>query len=224
MLALHGIPHAFAHTWESCRAMQATTGYETFLYCFRSPAAVVMCPVATRPIGAHVDVVTPYGFSGFIGRGDHPGFAAEWKRFAVAQGWVCGYLVVNPILARPRDYDPADVYRQQDLYVLDLRLSEDELLARSPVIADASCGSGSVPGAGLSPIPSACWNSCCESMPSSIAVGAPPPCIGSRPNRGGSCRRCPTFGFSGRLYTARSSRLPCSPTHRQSANICLMSR
>jgi hypothetical protein len=89
-----------------------------------------MCPVATRPIGAHVDVVTPYGFSGFIGRGDHPNFAVEWKRFAVAQGWVCGYLVINPILARPGDYHSADVYRQQDLYVLDLRLSEDELLAR----------------------------------------------------------------------------------------------
>ena len=128
--ALRDIPHAFAHTWESCRAMQATTGYRTFLYCFRSPAAMVLCPLAERSFGSHVDVVTPYGFSGFTGRGEHPDFAIEWKKFAAAQGWVCGYLAINPILGRPGDYDPAEVYRQQDLYVLDLQLSEGELLSR----------------------------------------------------------------------------------------------
>ena len=29
--ALEGLPHAFAHTWESCRAMELTTGHETHL-------------------------------------------------------------------------------------------------------------------------------------------------------------------------------------------------
>jgi lipid II:glycine glycyltransferase (peptidoglycan interpeptide bridge formation enzyme) len=39
-------------------------------------------------------------------------------------------MAINPVLGRTADYDPADVYTQQDLYVLDLRSTEDELLAR----------------------------------------------------------------------------------------------
>ena len=32
--ALKGINHSFAHTWENCYAMNLTTGYNTYLYCF----------------------------------------------------------------------------------------------------------------------------------------------------------------------------------------------
>jgi hypothetical protein len=126
--ALHDIPHAFGHTWGSCRAMQLSTGMATYLYRFRGGDTTIVCPVAERVFLGQTDVVTPYGFSGFVGNGTHPGFPVLWKEFARQQGWVCGYIGLNPILQRPTDYDAADVYEHTEVYVLDLSQQESELL------------------------------------------------------------------------------------------------
>src|SRR6185503_9155258 len=80
--ALADVPHAFAHTWDNCSAMAASSGHSTFLYSYRAGGGRVVCPLAERPIGREADVVTPYGFSGFAGTGECPGLAAEWHDFA----------------------------------------------------------------------------------------------------------------------------------------------
>jgi hypothetical protein len=46
--ALQDIPHAFAHTWESCRAVYLTTRLPTYLYCFEDESARIVCPIAER--------------------------------------------------------------------------------------------------------------------------------------------------------------------------------
>ena len=46
--ALDGIKHSFGHTWENCYAMQLTTGFKTYLYCFESEHGRVVCPIAER--------------------------------------------------------------------------------------------------------------------------------------------------------------------------------
>src|SRR6267142_536258 len=96
--ALNGIRHAFAHTWESCYAMHLTTGFATYLYCFEDGETRIVCPLSERQYEGHVDIVTPYGFSGFIGNSDCPAFPREWTRFARERGYVCGYIQLNPLL------------------------------------------------------------------------------------------------------------------------------
>ena len=128
-LALHDIPHAFGHTWESCRAMQLSTGMETFLYRFTAGDATVVCPLAERLFRGRTDVVTPYGFSGFVGRGTVEEFPRLWREFARSQGWVCGYIGLNPILERSTDYEAADVFEHNEVYVLDLSADEADLRA-----------------------------------------------------------------------------------------------
>jgi hypothetical protein len=127
--ALAGHPHAFAHTWDNCRAMAGTTGHATYLYSFRSDGVRVLCPLAERPAADHVDVVTPYGFSGFVGSGDCSGFDSHWRAFAEGRGYVCAYLLLNPVIPNPTLF-AADAERHKTLFVFDLTLDEDELFAR----------------------------------------------------------------------------------------------
>ena len=127
--ALEGLPHAFAHTWTSCAAMARTTGASTWLYTWESGDARAVCPIAERSYGGAVDVCTPYGFSGFTGRGNWSAALGDWKQFAGNRGWVCGYLVINPALVDSALFDPNDVRTHNELFLWDLRRTEDELFA-----------------------------------------------------------------------------------------------
>src|SRR5690349_14970721 len=89
--ALQGIRHAFAHTWENCQAMRLTTGHPTYLYCFENAGVRIVCPIAERRFGGYPDIVTPYGFSGFVGTADDPEFPRYWRNFAASRAYVAGY-------------------------------------------------------------------------------------------------------------------------------------
>ncbi len=127
--ALESVPHAFAHTWTNCHAMAQTSGLATFLYSFESPGARIVCPLAERPIGEYADVVTPYGFSGFVGTGDCPSFSERWREFAERAGYVCGYLIVNPVMGNETYFGEA-AGDHKNLFVFDLTLEVEELFAR----------------------------------------------------------------------------------------------
>jgi hypothetical protein len=125
--ALVGIPHGFAHTWENCYAMWLTTRHRTFLYCLESGAARVVCPLSERSYCGHVDIYTPSGYSGFLGAGACPDFPSRWADFAHAEGYVCGYIAVNPLFDNPTYDFGGDIQPYNHVYVLDLALSEAEL-------------------------------------------------------------------------------------------------
>jgi Acetyltransferase (GNAT) domain len=127
--ALEGVPHSFAHTWDNCHAIAGSSGHVTYLYSYQWADATIVSPLSERPIAAYVDIVTPYGFSGFVGVGDCPSFAAEWWRFAERQGYVCGYLLLNPAMPNETYFGQAAGHHKI-LFVLDLRLAEEELFAR----------------------------------------------------------------------------------------------
>ncbi|HEV8152995.1 MAG TPA: hypothetical protein VGP78_08685 [Solirubrobacteraceae bacterium] len=127
--ALRGIPHGFAHTWESCHAHHLTTGHETFLLCIAADGVRVACPVAERPLDGRADVVTPYGFSGFSGTGPCRRLPELWARFARDRGYVCGYIGLSPLFGDPTYADAADVHPNKHVYLLDLTRSEAELHA-----------------------------------------------------------------------------------------------
>jgi hypothetical protein len=125
--ALEGVPHAFAHRNDHCRAFAASSGLPTFLYAAEFAGQRIACPLSVRTFDGETDVVTPYGFAGFAASGPTPGFAAAWRSFASRQGWVCGYLQGNPSLLDPLAEEPG--VAATDLYLLDLAPDEDSLLA-----------------------------------------------------------------------------------------------
>ena len=127
--ALEGIAHGFAHTWEHCFAMHLTSGLKTYLYCFETDKVRIVCPFAQREFDGYVDIVKPYGFSGLVGSGDCPEFSHSWKQFARQQGYICGYLGLNPLFENSTYFAPEEVYLYNTIFVLDLTLSDRELYA-----------------------------------------------------------------------------------------------
>jgi hypothetical protein len=125
--ALLNVPHAFGHTWESCYAMHLTTGFQTFLYQFEDNDVKVVCPIAERDYMGYVDIVTPYGFSGFVGNGDFLGFQSHWKTFIHELGYVCGFIGLNPLFSNETYLNKREVYQYNKLYVINLELTLDEL-------------------------------------------------------------------------------------------------
>lgn len=128
--ALKGIKHAFAHTWDNCYAMHLTTRYRTYLYCFEEDHTRIVCPIAERPIEDCIDIVTPYGFSGFSGNFERPNFMAVWEKFAMENGYVCAYISLNPLFENKTYSDEKHLYVSSSLYFIDLKLSEAEIYAR----------------------------------------------------------------------------------------------
>lgn len=127
--ALSGIPHGFAHTWENCYAMTLTTSLNTFLYCFEEEAARIVCPLAERRFGDYTDIVTPFGFSGFVGIGHPTAIEPRWADFVTRKGYVCGYIGLNPILFDDRLFTwESQAYHS--VYTLDLTEPADLLFAR----------------------------------------------------------------------------------------------
>jgi hypothetical protein len=128
--ALEGIRHAFAHTWENCHTMRLSTGFNTYLYCLETENMRVVCPIAEREFGGRVDIVTPYGFSGFVGTGDCADFPRYWREFVRERGYVCGYIGLNPIFENTTYFDPDELYAYNNIYILDLTLSREELFSK----------------------------------------------------------------------------------------------
>lgn len=126
---LSQVPHAFATTWGSCRAMQLTTGWPTHLYVWRDGASRAVCAIAERGEEGRFDVVTPYGFGGFTGVQVGSRLPEDWAGFARDRGWVCGYLGLNPALAPDVCRQLPDHAEHNDVYVLELERGVDALHA-----------------------------------------------------------------------------------------------
>ncbi|MGY1635486.1 hypothetical protein ACI78V_02390 [Geodermatophilus sp. SYSU D00742] len=85
------------------------------------------CPIAERLIDEHVDIATPSGFSGFVGTGEWNDFPERFRGFARSQGYVCGYIALNPLYGDASYIDPDEVYPNTYIYVLDMTLGLDAL-------------------------------------------------------------------------------------------------
>lgn len=127
--ALDGVPHAFGHTWESCHAMSLTSGQRTELFLHEESTGRAVCPFAERSFEGHVDVVTPYGFSGFAVSGSADGLERAWRALAARRGWVAGYIGLHPLFT-PEGLFAADRVKGQALHILDLTVPEERTRAR----------------------------------------------------------------------------------------------
>jgi len=127
--ALQGIEHAFAHTWESCYAMYLSTKHKTYLYCYETEGARIVCPISEREFQGYVDIVTPFGFSGFVGNTDYDDFPSIWSDYVKGKGYVCGFITLNPILKNTTYWKQEEAQRYNDLFVMDLTLNKKELFS-----------------------------------------------------------------------------------------------
>ena len=127
--SLDMIQHGIAHTWEYCYAMHLTTNLNTYLYSFQSDGARIICPISERKIDTHIDIVTPYGFSGFVGNLDFPDFPLFWRKFVEKQEYISAYIGLNPLFNNNSYYIKEDIYEYNSVYVIDLTLSLDRLFS-----------------------------------------------------------------------------------------------
>jgi len=127
--ALTGIRHTFGHTWENCQAMYLTTGHRTFLYCYEAGDVRMVCPMTEREYRGHVDILKPFGFSGFVGNAQCADFPRHWQEFARKQGYVCGYLGFNPLFDFSSHFAAEEVHQYDVVHVLDLTPGLDQLVA-----------------------------------------------------------------------------------------------
>jgi hypothetical protein len=128
--ALAGVRHGFAHTWEHCWAMHLSSGLPTLLYEVRTSRARFVCPIVERTFQGTVDVVTPYGFSGFAGEGAGDELPGLWRRFAQERGYVAGFTMQNPLLGRVPYQVPGETHQHKHVYAIDLTRPVHELFAR----------------------------------------------------------------------------------------------
>jgi hypothetical protein len=126
--ALEDMPHGFAHTWAHCHAIHLTTGLPTYLYCFERDGARVVCPLSERRYRGQADIVTPYGFNGFTGTGNCHRFTEDWAEFVTGEGYVCGYIGLNPTLDQATGYASETARIHNSVFVVDLRAPIEQLL------------------------------------------------------------------------------------------------
>ena len=127
--ALKGIKHTFGHSWENCYAMHLTTGLKTYLYSFEADDIRTICPFTEREFEGYIDIVKPYGFSGFVGNGRHPDFVRSWGEFVRDRGYVCGYLGLNPLFDYSNNFHADEIHQYGIVYILDLTPDAEDLLA-----------------------------------------------------------------------------------------------
>lgn len=128
--ALAGIPHGFNHTWESAYASFLNDGVQQRLHIVETDRGRVVCPFIEREVAGWRDLATPPGFSGFVGAGPVDDFAELWPKLAADAGFACGYVVLDPIWSEPTYHREADATHYNDVYLLDLSVSEAELRGR----------------------------------------------------------------------------------------------
>ena len=96
--ALEGIPHAFAHTWGHCHAIQLTTRAAdvSLLLGAGGRAGGVSAGGASVPgSGRHRDALW---LQRLRRHGRLSRLPDDWIEFAVSEGYVCGYIGLNPVL------------------------------------------------------------------------------------------------------------------------------
>ncbi len=127
--ALEGIKHSFAHTREHNYAMHLSSGLPTYLFRYEKDDIRIVCPIAERNYYSFTDIVTPFGISGFAGNGPCQEFTSIWRKFALEKGYICGYIVIHPIFVDSSYFEEGDLYKYNNLFIFDLRLSDEQLFA-----------------------------------------------------------------------------------------------
>lgn len=127
---LSGLPHAPAHTASYNLAMMKSSKRQTFLYVARSDNFIAVCPVAKRFKYETIDLVTPYGFGGFIAQGDYRHFEADFDRFMRQQQILSSYLAVHPVFCQSESVLSMCEKVSSAVYTLNLRKELPDLFSQ----------------------------------------------------------------------------------------------
>lgn len=126
--ALAGLPHAAAHTHAYCLALSRSSRLETRLLASEDSSGRVACPLSVRAIEPDLpELVSPYGFGGFVGTGDVPALVRKCNAFCRGEGFVTGYIQQHPVVGP--EFDSVDAHRHASVFALDLTAGTEQLLA-----------------------------------------------------------------------------------------------
>jgi hypothetical protein len=128
--ALDGLPHGLAHTWAWNAAVAASTQDPTLLFVAADGSGRFVCPIAERGSPQELDVYTPLGFGGVVGRGPLTTFITAWSDFVARRGYVAGYLGLHPVLSPASLADGPDAHPAQRVHLLDPGLGPEGLQQR----------------------------------------------------------------------------------------------
>lgn len=124
---LKNISYAPAHTWIYNKAIALSSKLETFLYCASTTIFKAVCPIAVREKLGQRDIVTPYGFGGFISRGNHIDFHRNWHAFIASTEYICGYIALHPFFCNLSHFQYAEMNATTKIYSLNLQQSSETL-------------------------------------------------------------------------------------------------
>jgi hypothetical protein len=119
-LHLRDIPHGPAHTWGYNYAIAQSSNLPTYLYAAKGSNFKAACPISIRMKLDKKDIVTPYGFGGFISQGDHPDFNKSWQHYFYEKNIICCYLSIHPSFNSSLFFPQEDVNTASAIYMLDL--------------------------------------------------------------------------------------------------------
>ncbi len=127
---LQDVPHSIAHDPAFRAALdRGRDDVTSLLFIAENDDGKALCPILERSVEGHLDIATPYGFGGFVGRGDLNGLDSAWREFSKHRGYVAGYLAQHPSLACS-DVGAADErFDSSPVYLLDLRPEEEAIIA-----------------------------------------------------------------------------------------------
>lgn len=130
--ALSGLPYGIAHDPGFLRIVTGPAASSTSLAVYECERGRAVCPITERAYRGYPDIVTPYGFGGFVGAGDLSGLPDAWNVLVRDREYVAAYLMQNPLLMPPQvaGFWQKDLTQVRTLFSLDLMLPEEERLSR----------------------------------------------------------------------------------------------
>lgn len=117
---LQDIPHGPAHLWSYNAAIFESSHLPTFLYAASAQGFKAACSIAVREKFGKKDIVTPYGFGGFVSSGQYSNFADSWSHFISKEGFVCGYIAVHPLFGQKSFFNKQECSVSSHIYMLNL--------------------------------------------------------------------------------------------------------
>ena len=130
--ALYEIPSFPTHNWDYCHAMELNSGFRTRLHVFETcPKERCVIPLCERQKEQNkLDLVTPYGFGGFIGTQNlltSPALKKAFFDYCLSQGYVTAYIQQHPLFPLSTTIWGQHLETNHELYQLDLTNELNEL-------------------------------------------------------------------------------------------------
>ena len=111
--------------------MSKQSGLPVYLYRSFDDRRSLVIPFSERRSHCTIDILTPYGFSGFTATDSITNRDIEdWTSFCVSRGYTTGYIGLHPLWCPPEISQRTDCFTSNHVHLIDLLKSEEKLLSQ----------------------------------------------------------------------------------------------